>query len=94
MQLSLDGFVAGSNGEMDWMAWDWDDGLKAFVYDLTESVDSIILGRKLAEGFIPHWEGVAADPSNPEVASSKQFTEMPKLVSLKRWKHHPGLIRL
>ena len=24
MQTSVDGFVAGSNGEMDWMTWTWD----------------------------------------------------------------------
>ena len=27
MQLSVDGFVAGPNHEMDWMVWDWSDDL-------------------------------------------------------------------
>ena len=55
IQLSIDGFISGPNGEMDWMKWNWDDKLQKFVNELTEPVDAIILGRKLAQGFIPHW---------------------------------------
>ena len=28
MQTSIDGFMAGPNGELDWMVFDWDDKLK------------------------------------------------------------------
>ena len=48
VQVSVDGFIAGPNGEMDWMVWDWDDTIKAYVTALTEPVDCIVLGRKLA----------------------------------------------
>lgn len=54
VQLSIDGFMAGPEGEMDWMLWDWDEELNRFVAGLTEKVDLLLLGRKLAEGFIPH----------------------------------------
>lgn len=80
VQMTVDGRIAGPHGEMDFMTWDWDDELKAYVEELTESVDTIILGRKLAEGFIPYWAGVAANPEEPEQASGKRFTEMPKVV--------------
>ena len=66
VQMSIDGYIAGPNGEMDWMEWDWDDKLKQYVGDITASVDCIILGRKLAEGFIPYWSAVAANPEDPE----------------------------
>mgnify|MGYP002633797651 CR=1 FL=1 len=56
IQLSIDGYIAGPNGEMDWMIWNWDDELKNFVTEITESTDTIVLGRKLAQGFIPNWE--------------------------------------
>lgn len=53
--MSIDGFIAGPNGEMDWMEWNWDEALKDYVKDITAPVDCIVLGRKLAEGFIPYW---------------------------------------
>ena len=46
VNMSIDSYIAGPNGEMDWMVWNWDDKLKNYVFDLTEPVDIIILGRK------------------------------------------------
>jgi dihydrofolate reductase len=63
-----------TNGEMDWMVWNWGDALKRYVEQITEPVDCIVLGQKLAEGFIPHWTAVAADPGNPESADGRKFT--------------------
>jgi len=62
MQTSVDGFVAGPNGEMDWMTWNWDKPLEAWVNALHQPVDTIVLGRKLYEGFVPAWEERVAKP--------------------------------
>jgi dihydrofolate reductase len=43
-------------------------------------VDCIVLGRKLAQGFIPHWAGVAADPQHPEFKAGQKFTDAHKVV--------------
>jgi dihydrofolate reductase len=83
VQMTVDGYIAGLNGEMDFMVWNWDNELNQYVGDLTEPVDCIILGRKLAEGFIPHWAKVAANPDDPEVISGKKFTDTPKVVFTK-----------
>ncbi len=80
IQMTIDGYIAGPTGEMDFMTWEWDDKLKQYVNELTEPVDSIVLGRKLAEGFIPYWANVAADQDNPEVDSGRKFTNLPKVV--------------
>ncbi|MCA9837314.1 MAG: dihydrofolate reductase family protein [Trueperaceae bacterium] len=80
VQMSVDGFIAGPKGEMDWMARAWDDALVQYVTGLTESIGQIVLGKNLATGFIPHWAGVAADESHPEHAAGKIFTDTPKLV--------------
>jgi dihydrofolate reductase len=79
MQISVDGFVAGPNGEMDWMIFDWDDELKSYVSGITEPVDCILLGRKLAEGFIPHWIATAANPKTADAFAGK-VVETPKVV--------------
>ena len=55
VQLSIDGFIAGPNGEMDWVTFGWSNDLMQYVGQLTKPVDTILLGRKLAQGFIPHW---------------------------------------
>ena len=80
VQVTVDGYMAGPNGEMNFLVWAWDDALKQYVTDLTEPVDCIVLGRKLAEGFIPHWAAVAADPNNPEVMAGRKFSDTPKVV--------------
>jgi dihydrofolate reductase len=83
VQMTVDGYIAGSNGEMDWMIFNWDEKLKDYVGNLTEPVDCIVLGRKLAEGFIPHWANVAAHPENPEFTAGRKFTDTHKVVFTK-----------
>ena len=83
VQMTVDGFISGLNGEMDWMAFNWDNELMEYVKGITEPIDCIVLGRKLAEGFIPHWATVAANPDDPEFAAGNKFTNTPKVVFTK-----------
>jgi dihydrofolate reductase len=82
-QMSVDGYMAGPKGELNFAGRNWDDGLKQYVTELTESMDCIVLGRKLAEGFIPHWARVAADPKHAEHLAGVKFTNTPKVVFTK-----------
>ncbi|MBK8823860.1 MAG: dihydrofolate reductase [Anaerolineales bacterium] len=77
VQMTVDGFIAGPNGEMDWTSAEWDNELKKYVGGLTESVDCIILGRKLAQGFIPYWA------SHPEQEGADIFNGTKKVVFTK-----------
>lgn len=77
VQMTIDGYIGGPNGEMDWLIFDWDNELKNYVTALTESVDCIVLGRKLAEGFIPHWA------SYPELEGASKINELKKVVFTK-----------
>ena len=77
VQMSVDGFIAGPVGEMDWMVWDWDDELKAYVVEITDPVDCIVLGRKLAQGFIPYWA------NNPEQEGAAKLNSTHKVVFTK-----------
>ncbi|TDB67562.1 dihydrofolate reductase family protein [Arundinibacter roseus] len=78
VQISMDGFIAGTAGEMDWLLFNWSDDLKAYVAAITEPVDTILLGRALAEGFIPYW--TAAYLGEQFVEGAKKFVETPKIV--------------
>jgi dihydrofolate reductase len=93
VQITLDGFIAGPIGEMDWMVWDWDEELKKYVDDITEPVDCIVLGRKLADGFIPHWANVAANPDNSEYAAGRKFTDTKKIVFSKTLDKSDSIIK-
>jgi dihydrofolate reductase len=77
VQMTVDGYIAGNNGEMDWTAQDWDDKLKKYVREITEPIDCIILGRKLAQGFIPHWA------SHPEEEGADKFNSTKKVIFTK-----------
>lgn len=79
MQLSIDGYVASPNGELDWTIWNWDDELNNYVTALSENVDQILLGRKLAEGFIPYWTNAYENPEGMEPGAD-QMVNTPKLV--------------
>lgn len=80
VQITIDGYIAGPNSEMDWMTFPWNDDINAYVTAISEPMDTVLLGRKLAEGFIPHWASVAADPAHPEVEAGKIFVNTPKIV--------------
>jgi dihydrofolate reductase len=85
VQMSVDGFIAGPKGEMDWMAFNWDDKIKSYIMALTEPVDTIILGKNLAQGFIPHWEATKANPQTTDAFSAK-MVDTPKVVFSKTLK--------
>jgi dihydrofolate reductase len=84
MNMSLDAFVARPNGQMDWMTWDQDDKLIAFIHSLIDSSDTILLGRKMTNEFVNHWENVVNNqPDNPHFLLAKKMVDTPKVVFTK-----------
>ncbi|MBF8190168.1 dihydrofolate reductase family protein [Nonomuraea sp. K274] len=77
VQTSADGYMAGPNGEMDWVKLPWTDDINAYVGALWEPVDCMVLGRRLAEGFIPHW---ASQPDDESKETVDQMNNTPKVV--------------
>jgi dihydrofolate reductase len=98
VQISVDGYVGGPNGELDWRTLNWDDKLKAFAYPLRDVCDTILLGRKMAEVFIPHFEDTVNNlqPKNADKALDEKFAyanrmvSMPKIVFSKTMKTFDG----
>jgi dihydrofolate reductase len=77
VQTTVDGYMGGPNGELDWVTVGWTDDLNAYLDAMMQSVDCIVLGRKLAEGFIPAW---AAGPPGEDQASIDWMNNTPKVV--------------
>ena len=61
LQVSVDGFIEGPNGELDWaMAEDEETGKE--VFETLAHVDTFILGRKMYPGYEQYWLAVLANP--------------------------------
>ena len=82
VHMTIDGFVAGPNGEQDWV-WiagpDEEGFLK--IIELAESCDTILLGRKMTRGFIDHWENVVdSQPDSPTQPLAQLMVNMRKIT--------------
>jgi dihydrofolate reductase len=81
VQMSIDGCIAGPNNEMDWLIRD-SKNLK-YIHEIAESVDTILLGRKMTDEFISYWADVMNKPDDPMYAFAKKMIEIPKVVFTK-----------
>ena len=80
--MTMDGFVAGPNGELDWMWISGSDeaGFRK-VIELAQSCDTILLGRKMTREFIGHWENVVDNlPDSPEQPLAQLMVNRRKIV--------------
>ncbi|MEO8414844.1 MAG: dihydrofolate reductase family protein [Ginsengibacter sp.] len=91
MQMSADGFVAGPEGQLDWMSSEMDAKQLQFLQELTESMDTILLGRKMTNGFTTYWENVVnTQTESPEYPYAKIFVDTQKIVFSKTIKTVDG----
>src|SRR5206468_10098049 len=90
MQVMVDGYVAGPEGQLDWMTFDMDAGLLAFINQLTDTSDTILLGRKMTDGFIKYWEHVVTQKDSPEHDFAQKMVGLPKVVFSKTLPHVEG----
>jgi len=68
MQVTLDGFVGGPNGENDWVFIPGKPDPNALldIIEIADSCDTILLGRKMTAEFCAHWENVTdTQPDSP-----------------------------
>ena len=88
MQMSVDGCVAAANPGLDWHLWgwgerwNWDDALKQYFNEVFESVDTILLSRKIIEeGYLDHWSRAARNhPADPHYAFARKVVDARKVV--------------
>jgi dihydrofolate reductase len=78
MQMTINGYVGQPNGKNDWMTWNPDDELIAFMNSLLDTSDTLLLGRKTAENLIKYWGDTAVE--NPTHPFAKRIVDIPKVV--------------
>ncbi len=89
MRVTLDGFITGAHGEMDWMEEFLDEALATYESELQKAVDTALFGRVTYQGFESYWPTVALDPSSPPglVEYAYRLNAMRKIVFSKTLSH-------
>ncbi|MBO0729811.1 MAG: dihydrofolate reductase family protein [Acidimicrobiaceae bacterium] len=69
IQVSLDGYMQGANGEVDWVD-SWSDAL-----DLIPGAGAAVLGGGMYPGYEQLWGSIAADPGSGKAMLGREVTE-------------------
>ena len=93
MGVSLDGFIAGPGGDIDWSAPD--EELHRFHNQQTREIGVHLCGRRLYE-VMTYWETADENPSAPdhELEFARIWQELPKIVFSKTLERVEGNARL
>jgi dihydrofolate reductase len=96
MMVSLDGFVAGPHGEIDWPIIH--EELHTFVNDQQHAIDTYLYGRRMYQLMARDWPTLDTAPSVPAymVEFARIWKVMPKVVfskTLERVEWNSRLVR-
>lgn len=88
LHTSLDGFVAGPNGEMDWI--NVDEQMFDYAGRQTASSDTALYGRKTFEMMDSYWPDAGKQPnaSKHDIEHSEWYNNVPKIVLSRTMQDH------
>jgi len=80
MMVSLDGFIARPNGDLDWILID--EELHTFANEQAREVDTELYGRRLWEVMVAYWPTADQNPAAPAyvVEFARIWRNLPKIV--------------
>ena len=90
--VSLDGFAAGVNGEMDWITYDSD--VESYVHTLHASTDTAIYGRNTFQMMQSYWPTVLTQPnSESSTLDHARWLENATKIAISRTMAQPDIVR-
>lgn len=80
--VTLDGYIAGPNGEMDWIGEIYDEAMGVYEGEIVSQADTLLLGRVTYESFAGSWPYVPDNPnaSEGEKEYARALNAMRKIV--------------
>ncbi|HXV43696.1 MAG TPA: dihydrofolate reductase family protein [Anaerolineae bacterium] len=80
MHISLDGFAAGPNGELDWISYD--EELEKYAEGVVSTVGAPLYGRVTYQMMESYWPTVLTNPSSTkhEIDHANWVENIPKVV--------------
>jgi dihydrofolate reductase len=78
--VTLDGFFAGPNGELDWHIVD--EEFNGYAKDLLSNVDALLFGRVTYQLMADYWPAAAKNPSTSkgDLEIADKMNNLPKIV--------------
>jgi dihydrofolate reductase len=79
-EVTLDGFFAGPNGELDWQIVDEES--HQYAIDLLSHVDALLFGRVTYQLMADYWPAAATNPSTSksDLEIADKMNNLPKIV--------------
>ena len=89
VQSSIDGYMGGPDGGLEWAVTPWSPDMIEYADGVQESVDCILLGRRLAEGFIPAWAASpeAEDPKSVDFMNHTRRVVFSNTLGTSPWEN-------
>lgn len=80
MIVSLDGYIEGPKGELDWFE-DGDPDFERYCDEMIDSVGLALYGRRSYELMLSYWPNAETNPqSAADLAFARKMNTLPKLV--------------
>ena len=82
VNLTLDGFMAGPKGELDWHMQQWNDEMGEYAFQQLSRVDTILVGRVTYQAMANFWPNAFKTPGSKkgDIGYAHMMNSYPKIV--------------